>query len=108
MRRAEQVGWVLNYLDDIESDLSAIHRIDNMWSMNGPRFFRFAYRLPAYQGAMRARAETQAMEEEKSGRRRDAVPVAAGELGRVEGFAPGVTQDTGDGNVWISMEKATD
>lgn len=47
---------MLDYLDDIESDLSAFHRIDDMYAMSGPRFFRFAERLPAYDGVMRVRA----------------------------------------------------
>lgn len=98
---------MLEYLDDIESDMSAIHRIDDMWSMEAGRFFRFAFRLPAYKGAMRARAETQAMQDEKHGKRRDAVPVGSGELGKIEGLT-GVTQNTGDGLPWISVEKATD
>lgn len=91
--------------------MSAFHRIDDIWSMEAGKFFRFAYRLPAYQGAMRARAEHQAMEQDKrNGGRpaRDIVPVAAGELGRIEGIAPGITQNPGDGNVWISLERATD
>lgn len=40
-------------LRDIESDMSAIHRVDDIWSMPGPRFFAFAWRLPAYRGAIR-------------------------------------------------------
>lgn len=101
---------MLKHIRDIESDLSAFHRIDDIWTMNGPRFFAFAYRLPAYKGVMRALAEKQAMDEEKrgGGRRREVVPVASGELGRIEGLGHGITQDTGDGNVWISIEKATD
>lgn len=98
---------MLKHLDDIESDLSAIHRIDDMWSMNGPKFFRFAYRLPAYKGAMRAIAEKQAMDDEKRGKSRDAIPVGSGELGKVEGLS-GITHDPGDGSVWLSLEKATD
>lgn len=55
-----QTAWVLDYLDDIESDLSAVHRVDDMWQMDGPRFFRLAHRLPAYRGVMRMRAEAEA------------------------------------------------
>jgi hypothetical protein len=38
---------------DIESDMSAIHRVDDVYSLPGPRFFRLAWRLAAYQGCMR-------------------------------------------------------
>lgn len=48
--------WVVDYLDDIESDFSVFHRVDDVWSMSGPRFFKLAWRLPAYQGVMQARA----------------------------------------------------
>jgi hypothetical protein len=56
------VLWVLDHLADIESDLSAIHRVDNMWSMPATRFLRLAERLVAYPGVMRARAEMEAAE----------------------------------------------
>lgn len=98
---------MLKHIRDIEADLSAFHRVDNMWSMDGPRFFAFAYRLPAYNGVIRALAEKQAMEQEKRTGGRDVVPIAGGELNRVEGLA-GVTEDAGDGAVWLSLEKATD
>ncbi len=49
--------WVLDHLDDIASDLSAIHRIDDMYALSSRRFFRLAYRLPAYRGVMRMRVE---------------------------------------------------
>lgn len=55
-----QTAWVLDYLDDLESDFSAIHRIGDMYAMDGPRFFRLAHRLPAYRGVMRMRAEVEA------------------------------------------------
>jgi hypothetical protein len=47
-------------LSDIESDMSAVHRVDDIWSMDGPRFFRLAWRLAAYQGCMRDHAVTAA------------------------------------------------
>lgn len=63
-----------------------------MWSMEAGRFFRFARRLPAYKGAMRARAERHAHDKE---RRREAqgtagrevIAVPAGELATISGFA---------------------
>jgi len=102
LRRARQVGWVLKHLDDVESDLSAFHRIDNMWEMEAGRFFRFAFRLPAYQGAMRARAENQAMEEQKRTGGREVVTVGTGELSKIDGFGQAVQDGL------ISVEKATD
>lgn len=42
-------------LDDIESDMSVFHRVDDIAALDGLRFFRLAWRLPAYEGAMRAR-----------------------------------------------------
>lgn len=56
--------WVLDHLEDIESDLSVFHRIEDPWSMPGPKFFRFALRLPAYAGVMAARV---AAEQDRSG-----------------------------------------
>lgn len=47
--------WVRDHLDDIASDLSVFHRIDDMYAMTGPRFFTFACRLSAYAGVMQAR-----------------------------------------------------
>jgi hypothetical protein len=93
---------VLKHLDDIESDLSAFHRIDNMWEMEAGRFFRLAYRLPAYQGAMRARAEHQEMEQQKRTGGRDVVQVGTGELSKIDGLG----QAMQDG--LITVEQATD
>lgn len=66
--------WVLDYLDDIESDMSVFHRVDDPWSMPAPRFFAFATRLPAYDGALAIayRAATEAKPTQPA-----AVPVAA-------------------------------
>lgn len=49
--------WTLDYAEDIESDLSAIHRIDDPMTISGPRYFMLALRLTAYTGVMQARAE---------------------------------------------------
>jgi hypothetical protein len=45
---------VTDYLDDIASDLSAFHRIDDAGEMEAAVFFRLAHRLPAYRGVMHA------------------------------------------------------
>lgn len=47
-----QVLWVLDHLSDLESDFSAIHRIDDMYGLPSRKFFAFAYRMPAYAGCM--------------------------------------------------------
>lgn len=46
---------MLDYLDDLESDFSVFHRVDDIYSLDGPRFFRLALRLPAYEGVLRMR-----------------------------------------------------
>lgn len=43
-------------MDDLESDFSAIHRIDDIYALDGPKFFRLAHRISAYQGVIAARA----------------------------------------------------
>lgn len=63
-----------------------------MWGMEAGRFFRFARRLPAYHGAMRAKAERLAHEEQQRKQRsgigdREIIPVPAGELHKVPGLA---------------------
>ena len=40
---------------DIESDLSAFHRVDDWQTLPGPRYFLLANRLGAYTGAVQAR-----------------------------------------------------
>ncbi|MGW3196351.1 hypothetical protein ACWDBD_17530 [Streptomyces sp. NPDC001118] len=47
---------MLDYLDDIASDMSVFHRIDDVTALDGPTFFKLAWRLPAYTGVMQARA----------------------------------------------------
>jgi len=72
--------------------MSAVHRIDNMWEMEAGKFFRFARRLPAYHGAIRAIAERELYDKEQRKEAqgltgREIIPVAAGELGTIPGFA---------------------
>jgi hypothetical protein len=47
--------WVVDHLEDLESDLSVFHRIDNLHTLDGPRFFRLALRIFAYDGVMSSR-----------------------------------------------------
>lgn len=60
-----QIDWVLDYLDDIESDLSAVHGVADWRTLPGPRYFMLAARLAAYPGVMQARAI--ALEQAKDG-----------------------------------------
>lgn len=55
VERLREVVWLLDYVDDLESDFSAIHRVDDIYAMDAPRFFRLAVRLTAYEGVMAAR-----------------------------------------------------
>ena len=93
---------MIHHLPDIESDMSAIHGIDDIYSMEAGRFFAFAYRLPAYQGVMRMEAERQARQDEKRTGGRDVVPVGTGELGKIEGLEGMVDEG------WLTIERAAD
>ncbi len=46
--------WCLDHLADLESDFSVFHRVEDLDTLDGPRFFRLAYRIAAYQGVMAA------------------------------------------------------
>jgi hypothetical protein len=48
--------WLMEYLDDIESDFSAIHHLSpaDTEDMPAARWVAWAERLPAYEGATRA------------------------------------------------------
>ena len=78
--RVSEVGWVTDHLADLESDLSVLHRVDDMWSMPGARFLRLAKRTVAYRGVMQARAQA-LMDAEAA----EAGPVAAAPAGPVGG-----------------------
>lgn len=48
--------WVLDHLEDIDSDMSAFHRVDDAVStLPAPLYFARAIRLGAYAGVMQAR-----------------------------------------------------
>lgn len=52
---------MVQFLAEIESDMSVFHRVDNIYLMDGPLFFRRARLLTAYDGALTGRQERQAM-----------------------------------------------
>ncbi len=43
---------MLDHLDDLASDLSAVHGITDMGALPGPVFFKLAHRVAAYPGVM--------------------------------------------------------
>lgn len=46
---------MLECLPEIESDMSAFHRVDDIYTMGAPVLFRRVKHLPAYDGALLAR-----------------------------------------------------
>ena len=46
---------MLDHMDDLASDFSAIHRITDMSRLTGEAFFKLAFRMSAYQSVMQAR-----------------------------------------------------
>lgn len=56
--------WALDNYEDIESDLSAFHRIVDAHLLPADRFISLAQRLIAYKGAVRMNAEIEAQKDE--------------------------------------------
>jgi hypothetical protein len=56
------VAWITEHEADIESDLSAFHRVDDPMTLDGPRYFRLVMRLTAYAGVLAARAYAESEE----------------------------------------------
>lgn len=50
---------MIDYLDDLESDFSRFHRIDDIYELDGPRFMRLAWRISVYGGVMALRVQNQ-------------------------------------------------
>lgn len=63
--------WTIDHEQDIASDLSVFHRVDDPMTLDGPLYFQRALRLGAYAGVIQARA----LEQEQAERRGHA-PVA--------------------------------
>jgi hypothetical protein len=78
--------WVLDHLKDLESDFSVLHRVEDVYSLDGPRFFEFAERIFAYPGVMRARVEA---ESTGSGTRIKNGTRVAKTTRELQSFAPG-------------------
>lgn len=56
---------MIHHLADVESDMSAIHGIRNIYDLEAGYFFRLARRLPAYQGVMRSVVESEMTREQR-------------------------------------------
>jgi hypothetical protein len=65
--RADQTVWVLGHLDDVCSDLSVFHGVRDASRLDAVVFFKLAYRLPAYQGAVAAAVARQQRERDGDG-----------------------------------------
>lgn len=59
--------WTLDHLADLESDFSVFHRVEDIYNLDGPRFFQFAERIFAYKGVMRARVEAEQTDSTSNG-----------------------------------------
>ncbi|MFM9635982.1 hypothetical protein [Streptomyces turgidiscabies] len=58
--RLKEIGWVLDYLDDLDADFLAIYGIDlTHTEISSRRYFALAQRLTAYSGVMAARLEAE-------------------------------------------------
>jgi hypothetical protein len=51
-KKLDDVMWTLHFLHDLEYDLSAIHRVEDMYAMPSRKFFRFANRIVEHEGSM--------------------------------------------------------
>lgn len=59
--------WFVAHLEDVRSDMSTYHRIEDMECMPSDRFFSFAERLPSYTGACQARYRLESAQREQNG-----------------------------------------
>ena len=71
--RVAQIGWVIDHPRDLAADFRAIYHMSpaDVADTPAPEFFALAYRLPAYEGIMRARVE-----QEETKTRRNVAPGA--------------------------------
>lgn len=64
------VAWVVDNLEDVESDMSVFHRVDDIMTLPGSLFFSRAERLGAYTGVVQART----LQERENGNGQTAAP----------------------------------
>lgn len=77
--RVRQIAWTLAYLDDLRSDFSVLHRVDEIEQLPAPRFFAYCYRLTAYQGIV---ASLQRRQQAERQQRQAAGPVGLAQWAR--------------------------
>lgn len=97
--------WIIDHEEDVASDLSAFHRIDDPMTLDAPRYFSLALRLTAYMGVMAAVAEAERRGENHGG--------SGAQTAARDGSAPSVVGDETalamlslDG--WVEHEKGGD
>jgi hypothetical protein len=66
MKRAFEVLWIVNYIQDIRADFFAIYHIPDWEALDGPLFVSLAERLPMYEGALQGRIKLENATEEDS------------------------------------------
>jgi hypothetical protein len=66
MKRAVEVLWITNYLQDIRADFFAIYHIPDWEALDGPLFVSLAERLPMYEGALQGRIKLENAREDGS------------------------------------------
>lgn len=64
MKRAREVFWLVNYLEDIRADFFAIYHIPDWDYLEGPLFISLVERLPLYEGALQARIRLENTDED--------------------------------------------
>lgn len=82
--------WVLDHLEDIDSDMSAFHRVDDaVTALPAPLYFARAVRLGAYQGVMQARI-FEARQREQGG---TSLNIGGGRAGAPQGPATKISDE---------------
>jgi hypothetical protein len=78
------IAWLPAHLDDVRSDFSVFHRVDDLDVMPADKFFAYLLRIAAYGGAvaLTARSESEP----------PVPPVAAAEPPRVAPMSPSLDQ----------------
>lgn len=75
--------WVAENLEDVKSDMSVLHRVDDISALPAASFFPRAERLSAYDGIIRRRALDQQIREDEARSGGRAAP-SRGVMGRTE------------------------
>ena len=71
---AKDLIWAVDMEGDVASDLSALHRIDDMYGMGSRRWAQLVPRLIAYPGAVQFRFKMQAQQEKEREQEAPAAP----------------------------------